>query len=736
MTLATKTDAKNQQIQYSYDSYKRVTQIRKGTYNGTFTEDTCQQENYGYDAGQYGLGRLTRVQYQGGHSFYNGVLGCDHTFADSFVYNAGGGITSQVFGVSEPAQNYSGGGSVGVNMIANYTYDNEGRITSTQYPSSWNGSSWVAGPNIGNTFDTMGRLLKVTDVGASSDIISNATYSPAGQLLTMTGTYYTGINETRSYNSIGQLTNISSCVNSYGTCTPTLNAQYNYSATQNNGKNTSQTDGLSGEQVTYTYDSLNRLASANGSGWGQSYNYDGFGNLTDQNVISGTAPALHVTYDPASNRQTGECADANGNLSAQTTASPCWSGYNYDAANRIVAQTPVFGGAPTVAYAYNTGNKRVWKGTAYTYDSNTLKTTASVEEITFWGAGKKLGTYSLTQYQPEGPDTLPQLVAAQTGTNYYFGGKLVKNTGGYVTPDRNGSIGKYFPYGQERPSATTHGTEKFATYFRDSETGLDYANQRYHQVGMGRFMTADPYMASGGTNDPGSWNRYAYAGGDPANNTDRSGLYIDPDSGEDGSCYGLVQFATMYPQQFEALCGDPSYWGGVLGGGSSSGCYILSYYGGGGSDCGGGGVLPTQTVQNPVVQQIPSALRVVQECYYTGSGLSAGYTLEVQYQVLDQFGQPILGNSTLNSLGVVVKEKVTPTNGASFNANGVWCPVGGNCSAPGTISSSGNVLGLASCASIWSRYCHSESDVLYKWCSPPGLGLARKPYHSLEGYVF
>ena len=72
-----------------------------------------------------------------------------------------------------------------------------------------------------------------------------------------------------------------------------------------------------------------------------------------------------------------------------------------------------------------------------------------------------------------------------------------------------------------------------------SETGLDYADQRYHQVGMGRFMTADPYMASGGPNDPGSWNRYAYAEGDPANNSDPHGLYIATDAYGDygGSCY-------------------------------------------------------------------------------------------------------------------------------------------------------------------------------------------------------
>jgi len=132
------------------------------------------------------------------------------------------------------------------------------------------------------------------------------------------------------------------------------------------------------------------------------------------------------------------------------------------------------------------------------------------EEMTFWStSGQKLETYSLTQYQPGGPNTLPQLVATQTGTNYYFGGKLVKNSTGYPTPDRLGSIGKYFPYGQERPSATQDGKEKFATYFRDSETGLDYADQRYHQPGMGRFMSPDPFPGSVHRHDPGTWNRYA-----------------------------------------------------------------------------------------------------------------------------------------------------------------------------------------------------------------------------------
>ena len=66
---------------------------------------------------------------------------------------------------------------------------------------------------------------------------------------------------------------------------------------------------------------------------------------------------------------------------------------------------------------------------------------------------------------------------------------------------------------QERPSATANDKEKFTGYFRDAATGLDYADQRYHQPGGGRFMTPDPYGGSAKVTDPGSWNKYAYVGG-------------------------------------------------------------------------------------------------------------------------------------------------------------------------------------------------------------------------------
>jgi RHS repeat-associated protein len=132
-----------------------------------------------------------------------------------------------------------------------------------------------------------------------------------------------------------------------------------------------------------------------------------------------------------------------------------------------------------------------------------------------------------------------QLVATQTGTWYYFGGKLIKNKSGYVGTDRLGSIGHFYPYGQEKPSATQNGTEKFTGYLRDAETGMDYANQRYHVPGTGRFLTPDPYRGSARPSMPSSWNKYAYVRGDPVNHTDRTGLVEDCDDGDEyGDCDG------------------------------------------------------------------------------------------------------------------------------------------------------------------------------------------------------
>src|SRR5579863_3529993 len=263
---------------------------------------------------------------------------------------------------------------------------------------------------------------------------------------------------------------------------------------------------------------LNRLATAADQSsfnpsWGQSFTYDGFGNLTNVNVTQGSAPTLTAGYD-ANNHGGGEDANGNpGTIELPAIGYPASAGY--DVENRSVSLNTGFSGGPLYYYSYAPGNKRVWRGSwTYTYSMGAYTYTRGTDVITFWSVnGQKLADYQITA--GAGP--------VQTGINYYFGAKLIKNNNGWVSSDRLGSNGKFYPYGHERPSATTNGTEKFTGYFRDAETGNDYADQRYMSPGMGRFMTPD--RMTGSPADPGGWNKYAYTRGDPINRKDPVGNY-------------------------------------------------------------------------------------------------------------------------------------------------------------------------------------------------------------------
>ena len=85
-------------------------------------------------------------------------------------------------------------------------------------------------------------------------------------------------------------------------------------------------------------------------------------------------------------------------------------------------------------------------------------------------------------------------------------------------------------------------------------------------------MTADPYTASGGPVDPGSWNRYAYTVGDPVNRLDPTGLdYCEGDNCDGGGGGGYDP--TGYRPPSEQSCGGfPGFSGsgspGSGGGGS------------------------------------------------------------------------------------------------------------------------------------------------------------------------
>jgi YD repeat-containing protein len=254
----------------------------------------------------------------------------------------------------------------------------------------------------------------------------------------LTGLNYAGATETRTYDGQLRLTQI--VTGTYQNAM--LNVQYNYSATADNGRILSTVDNLSGETVTYSYDAINRLATATSSngGWSQQYSYDGFGNLT------GTNGAAIWSFDPATNRSTLGTTDANGLPNTPQTYPYAW-----DVENRLLSSNGV-------GYGYDPWGKRITSG------SNGV-TTVYVYGIT----GQKVQTYSCNVDQSGNPNCLMQ------GSNVYFGRKLIMTNNAVVATDRLGSVRatagattqkmSYYPYGQERPQSngqtTADGTEKF-----------------------------------------------------------------------------------------------------------------------------------------------------------------------------------------------------------------------------------------------------------------------------------
>jgi len=147
----------------------------------------------------------------------------------------------------------------------------------------------------------------------------------------------------------------------------------------------------------------------------------------------------------------------------------------YDVANRITSAI-VQGG--TIHYGYDSANRRIY-----------YRNTSNAETIYLYGAdGKKLGTYTVSSV------TNTAIQFTQQSTNVYFAGRLLG-----VSEDRLGSV-RYggasgvgyqaqYPYGVEY-TPTVNDREKYATYTRDSLTGLDYAMNRYYTSIWGRFLSA------------------------------------------------------------------------------------------------------------------------------------------------------------------------------------------------------------------------------------------------------
>jgi len=238
------------------------------------------------------------------------------TNTQMYSYTSAGQITGkslQVGLIVSPADHYD---STVYTLALNggFGYDNEGHMTTMTYPQTYTLNPYfqqTANPTqqYNYSYDGMGRPYTMGSGSSQNNLVSATQYGPSDertQLTNGSGVVF----ETRTYNSLVQLTSINNTV-----------FQYFYSATQNNGRITGASHLAGGETegINYYYDSLNRLISANGSGlgttipaWTEAYTYDGFGNLLDK-TSTGGAPTLQQAVYANTNQIVGQGYDANGN---------------------------------------------------------------------------------------------------------------------------------------------------------------------------------------------------------------------------------------------------------------------------------------------------------------------------------------------------------------------------------------------------------------------------------------
>jgi RHS repeat-associated protein len=517
-TMSSKTDAKGIRTEYSYDSQKRVTQLRKLP-NGS-TENLCERIDFYYDEnGGYNSGRLTRSRWGwdgSGNACSDGVSGFRIGFEETYAYNAAGRVPTK--GLA-----YQTTPGTTRQLVASWTYDNEGKLVSESYPAR----SGQAGTSrsVEYTYDAMARLQRVRsgwdgNTVTYQDVASNAVYNGQGGLTSLN---ILGSTETRQYNPLGQLTRIIGLG---------IDLEYRFSATQNDGKVTQQKDWVSGEEVSYQYDELERLSSAatTSNAWGLSWSFDGFGNRLSQSLTKGTGPINSTLVDGNTNRisSAGYSYDANGNMTNMPQQN---AQMIYDSSNRMVRFQDSNG---TEGYQYAPDNKRVWKSAGCTWYNPGNGIHEPRPQLVFYSVfGKKMGEYCVF-----GSNAAPVTAAREY---VYFGGRMVGRTGGSgsfevfrtdrLQSNQDAPGGGFFPYGETKSSGTMTG-ESFATYTREAG-GLDYADQRWYASGLGRFGSTDPYDGSFRPSHPQSANRFSYVDNEPINSFDPTGL-ISRDGSDNG----------------------------------------------------------------------------------------------------------------------------------------------------------------------------------------------------------
>jgi RHS repeat-associated protein len=394
-------------------------------------------------------------------------------------------------------------------------------------------------------------LNRLTSIGYGATSCSSTTYQS-----TTAYTYDAGGRPTKIVDSIsGTTTPVFDGLNRILSETSAQGSvSYLYDAA---GRQTTMT--VAGQpSVSYSYDNANRLIQiAQGSstvilgydadshrtslslpnGVTLAYTYDKDSRLMGINYNQGTSPMGNLLYSYDGD---GRIAQVSGSF-ARTGLPVAVTSASYDSANRLTA----WGTNSSFSYDAN-GNLQGDGTNTYVWDArNQLSSitggvTASFQYDPFGRRTSKTIAGTTTGFLYDGFDVTQESAAGSPTANLLNGGtdevfsRTTTSANSFLS-DRAGSSSvltdalgdiatqyTYEPYGNTTASGTAS-TNSFQYTGRENDgSGLYFYRARYYNPVIGRFISQDPLGSFSGLS------RYSYAGDDPIDYSDSSGLLISP----------------------------------------------------------------------------------------------------------------------------------------------------------------------------------------------------------------